>query len=97
MGEGYRRLFRVDNTWLLLLEQGGQRYLVEGLCPHQGQSLIDAAVGLHGSEACITCPRHQYCFSLKSGAAAVNSSGEACRALKVYDIVYEGNELGVSL
>ncbi len=40
------------------------------------------------------CPLHKYRFDLSTGAV-IKASEEACRPLRVYDLVYEGNEIGL--
>jgi nitrite reductase/ring-hydroxylating ferredoxin subunit len=85
--DGYRRTFRVDGGEVLLLQENGERWLIERHCPHAGQALDNAAV----EGATIRCPRHGYCFSLDHGQAL-----EApCGALGIHSLVYEGNSIGV--
>lgn len=90
--DGYRRSFRIDALVLLLIQQGGQRFLLEARCPHRGHPL-DAAVV---DEGCLQCPLHQYRFDLATGAV-IAATEEACRPLRVYELVYEGNEVGLLL
>ncbi len=88
--DGYRRLFKFDALGLLLVEQGGQRFLLEARCPHRGHPLDSARV----EDGCVQCPLHNYRFDLSTGAV-IKASEEACRPLRVYDLVYEGNEIGL--
>jgi nitrite reductase/ring-hydroxylating ferredoxin subunit len=88
--DGYTARFQIDELSLLLLEREGERYLVEANCPHQGHALDDAAI----TSDCIECPRHRYCFSLSTGRLQT-PSGEACRPLRVFDLVYRDNDVGV--
>ncbi len=89
LGDGYRRVFRVENRELLLLQEAGERYLIARACPHAGQVLDEAAVD--GGQ--ITCPRHSISFELAGG----RPQPPVCSAIAVFDIVYEGNALGVDL
>ncbi len=88
--DGYRREFRIDHHRLLLLQVEGDRYLIQGTCPHQEHPLSEAWVG----EGCIECPLHSYRFSLASGEL-VQYSEEICRGLKTWALEYEGADVGV--
>jgi nitrite reductase/ring-hydroxylating ferredoxin subunit len=88
--DGYRRGFKIDALGLLLIQHGGQRYLLEAQCPHRGHPLETADI----EAGCLQCPLHQYRFDLSSGAV-VAATEEACRPLRVFELVYEGNEVGL--
>ncbi|MEM1113563.1 MAG: Rieske (2Fe-2S) protein [Pseudomonadota bacterium] len=90
--DGYRRLFRIDQLELLLIERQGERFLVEARCPHRGQSLAEAGL----EEGRIRCPRHGYEFSLVDGSTLITTEAP-CRSLRVYDLIYQGNEIGLLL
>lgn len=90
--DGYRRSFKIDSLGLMLIQQDEQRYLLEGRCPHRGHPL-DAA---DFDSGCLQCPLHQYRFDLATGAV-VSATEEACRPLRVYELVYEGNEVGLMM
>ncbi|AKH69660.1 ferredoxin subunit of nitrite reductase and ring-hydroxylating dioxygenase [Spongiibacter sp. IMCC21906] len=90
--DGYRKLFKIDNHNLLLLQLDGQRYLIESRCPHRGHALSTA--DMEGDQ--IVCPLHGYRFDLRSGALQ-HFTEEPCRSLRRYDIVDRDNELGVVL
>ena len=92
LGDGYRRAFKIDSLGLLLLQVGDQRYLIEARCPHQGHALESAPV----DSGCIQCPLHQYRFDLVTGVVT-SATKEACRSLKTFELVYEGNEVGLLL
>lgn len=89
---GYRRLFRIDDLELLLIQEGGQRYLLESRCPHREHPLLEARV----TDGAIQCPVHGYRFSLQNGAVLKNTEGR-CRELRVFTPIYEGNTIGVML
>jgi nitrite reductase/ring-hydroxylating ferredoxin subunit len=90
--DGYRRVFKIDNLQLLLIQQDGERYLIEARCPHRDHPLEQAE--LEGRV--IRCPLHQYRFSLVDGSLLL-ASGDSCRALRLYQLVDRGNELGIML
>jgi len=88
--DGYARAFKIDNLSLLLRQEAGTVYLTDSHCPHRGTPLATATV----IDGTIVCPSHGYCFSAVDGAL-LSSGQEACKPLRVYEIVYEGNELGL--
>lgn len=88
--DGYRREFRIDYHRLLLLQAGGQLYLLQGTCPHREHPLSEARVGA-GS---IECPRHRYRFSLSSGEL-IHFSEEPCKGLQIWPVQYNGADVGV--
>ncbi len=92
LNDDYSRKFKIDAVQLLLIQRSGQLYLLEANCPHRNHPLDTASI--EGNS--IRCPLHQYQFSLHDGAL-MHASEEPCRALRTYDIVYQGNELGVIL
>lgn len=90
--DGYRRGFKIDNLQLLLIQQRGERYLIEAYCPHRGHSLAEAPI----EAGQIQCPLHQYRFSATSGQL-IHFTEEPCRALRTFEVTYEGNEIGLVL
>lgn len=87
LADGYRRVFRIDHRELLLIQEGGERWLLDRRCPHAGQQLDGADVG----KGRIQCPLHGFCFSLRDGETLLGT----CASLRVYGLVYEGNSVGV--
>lgn len=90
--DGYRRQFRIDNVSLLLAQHDGERYLFESHCPHREHSLETALI----SSGALECPLHRYRFDLGSGAL-LQATELPCRSLRVFPLVYEGNEVGIML
>ena len=90
--DGYRKLFKIDNHQMLLLQIDGRRYLIESLCPHRAFPLSTA--DLHGDM--LVCPQHGYRFDIRNGQLR-HYSEEVCRNLRCYDIVDRDNEIGVML
>ena len=85
--DGYRRVFRGKNGELLLIQEEGELALIDRICPHREAPLDHGPVG----DGCITCPLHRLSFSLSTGE---NVNGYA-RPLRVHELVYEGNTLGI--
>jgi nitrite reductase/ring-hydroxylating ferredoxin subunit len=90
--DGYSRQFKIDNQQLLLLEHLGEHYILEATCPHRSHPLADAVI----TDGIIRCPLHQYEFNLKDGRL-IHATEEPCRGLRTFEVVYEGNEIGVML
>ncbi len=90
--DGYRRVFKIDQRELLLLQEHGECHLIEAHCPHRGHPL-NAAI-IHNDT--IRCPLHGYQFALRDGALRA-AGAEPCRALQRYDVVYRDIDLGVML
>ncbi|QFU76007.1 Rieske (2Fe-2S) protein [Halioglobus maricola] len=88
--DGYTCTFKIDHHQLLLLQRDGQRYLVDAVCPHREHPLDAALV----SGGVIQCAAHHYRFSLADGRLLENTE-EPCGGLRIWELVYEGNEIGV--
>ncbi len=88
----YRREFKIDNIELLLIQHQGERFLLEARCPHRGQPLHAASI----ADGVIECPSHRYQFALGDGRLLRATEG-SCRHLRTFELVYEGNEVGVML
>lgn len=106
--DGYRRAFRVQHKELLLIQDAEERYLIDRHCPHAGQRLDKASV----NAGMIVCPRHGQCFLLSDGSpcllggtapasegveVAERQDPEPIRAVGVYELVYDGNTIGVDV
>jgi nitrite reductase/ring-hydroxylating ferredoxin subunit len=90
--DGYVRRFKIDSLQLLLVQDRGQLYLFEAHCPHRSHPLDSATV----DEGVIQCAMHQYRFSLDDGRL-LNAAQGACRDLRTFPVIYEGNEVGLLL
>ncbi|CAA0118800.1 Toluene 1,2-dioxygenase system ferredoxin subunit [Halioglobus japonicus] len=90
--DGYSRQFRIDNLQLLLREHLGEHYILEANCPHRSHPLSAAVI----NDGNIRCPLHQYEFCLRDGKV-MRTTEEPCRGLRIFEVVYEGNEIGVML
>lgn len=90
--DDYARRFKIDALQLLLVQRQGRLHLLDSNCPHREQPFDVAMIGSSDVE----CPVHGYRFSLLDGRV-LRSTEEPCRALRVYALAYEGNEVGVVL
>ncbi|MEP1471646.1 MAG: Rieske (2Fe-2S) protein [Halieaceae bacterium] len=90
--DGYAKTFKIDSLHLLLRQDGGNLRLLEANCPHRGHPLASASIT--GGE--LECPLHAYRFSVSSGAV-IHTAEEPCRGLRVFELIYEGTEVGVML
>jgi nitrite reductase/ring-hydroxylating ferredoxin subunit len=90
--DGYRKLIKIDNYSLLLLQNGDKPYLLESQCPHRAFPL--SAADIQGDQ--LVCPQHGYRFDIRSGAL-LHASEEPCRGLRRFELVYRDNEVGVML
>ncbi len=92
MHDGYAQTFKIDHLQLLLIQRNSERYLIEAKCPHREHPLDIATI----EDGVIQCALHHYRFAINDGRL-LQSTEEPCRALRTYEVVYEGNELGVML
>ncbi len=90
--DGFSRAVRVQGVPLLLLQDEGQRYVIEDRCPHMEAPLRTGQIG--GGK--IRCRAHGIAFQLQSGQAEGALSGQL-GCLKFYTLAYEGNKVGVEL
>ena len=90
--DSYTRQFKIDNLRLLLIQRSGELYLIEGSCPHRAHPLDAATI----EGGIIQCALHQYQFSLQDGRL-LHATEEPCRGLRTFELIYEGNEVGVML
>ncbi len=90
--DGYRRTFKIDQHRLLLLQEDGEQFLIEALCPHRGHPLESASI----QNNLLRCALHNYEFDLRSGRVCT-ATEEACRALRHYELVTRDKDVGVML
>jgi nitrite reductase/ring-hydroxylating ferredoxin subunit len=90
--DNYLRVFKIDNLQLLLTQRLGELFIIEANCPHRGHPLDQASI----QEGVIRCALHQYQFSIEDGQL-LHATEESCRALRTYQVIYEGSEVGVML
>ena len=90
--DGYRRVFRVGNMELLLLQDDGKPYLIENRCPHMDAPLHFGAI----TNGCLRCPMHGISFELRSGRCSPPVPAPV-PPLKTFTPIYEGNTIGVQV
>ena len=90
--DGYRKVFKIDQHGLILLQHQGSVYLLESTCPHRGHPLTEA--GVSGNE--LRCPLHGYRFDIGDGQL-IAATEEPCRSLKTFEVVYRQTEVGLML
>ena len=88
--DGYRRVFRVDGMALLLVQEGGQRYLLRDMCPHKGFPLHTGTI--NGTR--IRCAYHAMEFELATGRCVQHPLQPG---VKTYPLAYDGQLVGVEL
>lgn len=90
--DSYTRRFKIDSLQLLLIQRQGELYLIEAQCPHREHPLDAASI----DAGVIQCALHNYRFAIDDGRL-LHATEDPCRGLRVFDAVYEGNEVGVML
>ena len=90
--DGYRNNFKIDSLQLLLRQDHGVLILLEAFCPHRSHSLAEAVI----SNDILECPLHGYRFAISDGTP-VRTGKQNCRHLRVFELIYEGNEVGLML
>lgn len=90
--DAYTRQFKIDTHRLLLLQRNGEVFLIESHCPHREHPLEVALI----DNGIIQCALHQYQFAIDDGRL-LHATEEPCRGLRTYELVYEGNEIGLML
>ena len=90
--DNYRKVFKIDQHNLMLLQLDGERHLLESLCPHRGHPLSESDI--IGSD--LRCSLHGYQFDIVTGDL-IKAQEEPCRGLKKYELVYLNTEVGVML
>jgi len=90
--DSYTRTFKIDSLRLLLIQRSGDVFLIESVCPHKEHPLEVASI----DRGVIQCALHQYQFSIADGRL-IKATEEPCRGLRVFDVVYQGNEIGLML
>lgn len=87
--DGYCRSFHIAGRPLLLIQDGGQRYLLLNQCPHQQMPLTRGTL----SDGFIKCPSHGMRFNLATGETADGCS----MRLQFFTPSYDGAVVGVDL
>jgi nitrite reductase/ring-hydroxylating ferredoxin subunit len=89
--DGYRQAFNINGSFIILLQEEGQTYAFSRNCPHQNYQLDYARV----TDGVLLCSAHGFAFDLKRNGALIKPAGFPCSALVTYDLIYEGDRVGV--
>ncbi len=82
----------IEGEQLIILHRpGGVIRAFQGMCPHQEILLADGHIDFDGGT--ITCPAHEWQFSMETGKG-INPSG--CRLFR-YDVKLEGDDVFVGV
>ena len=92
LGDGEARRFDVGPHRIALVRIGDDFYAIGDRCSHEDYSLAEGEVFEDGYE--IECPRHGSTFDLKTGEPC---SLPATKPVPVYDVVIDGDDVGVVL
>ncbi len=90
--DNYRKVIKIDQYNLMLVQVQGELHLVESQCPHRGHPLSESDIIGTG----LRCPLHGYQFDIATGDL-LKATEEPCRGLKIFDLVYQETEVGVML
>ncbi|MBC6904898.1 Rieske (2Fe-2S) protein [Saccharophagus sp. K07] len=90
--DGFCRPFVANGRRLLLLQDGGETYVVENRCPHMDAPLANGRI----VDGAIVCRAHGIGFDLRSGRAR-GPLADTLDCLRFYPVAYEGNKIGVDL
>ena len=90
--EGYRKVFKVEEISLLLIQNNAKTSLIENRCGHFGSELESGRL----DENAIVCPQHGISFSLETGEI-INRPFENADPIKVFNIVCRDGYVGVIL
>ena len=85
--DGYRRRIKIDQLDVLVVQEKGRVAIIQSQCPHRHHPLTDADIKGHR----IFCSVHGYGFDLATGQPIEAN----CAALKVWEAIFEGNEVGI--
>ena len=86
LSPGQKKLVRIGDEFILLVNLGGSYYAVDDECPH-AYALLHAGQ-LYGDE--VMCPLHGSAFNVRSGEVL---SPPAAQGLKVYPVRVEGGDV----
>ena len=88
----YRKTFRLAGRHLLLLVHEQSPFVVDNICPHAGYPMDEGMI-IDGQ---LRCPMHGYLCALHNGECMASYEGP-CENISVYEVVEQGDEIGVYL
>jgi len=87
---GEKRLVRIGNNKICLVNQGSKFIAFQNECPHMKHPLDEGVLNPFGE---IVCAMHSYRFSLKSG----EESNNRCHSLQFHRVVNESEGISIEL
>lgn len=90
--EGYFQALSVKGHSLLLIQHGGETFVIENKCGHFGVPLATGRV----ADGKIRCSQHGFEFELRSGRL-VSRPFEHCDPLVTFAVQIQGEFVGVEL
>ena len=94
--DGYQKVVRIENEILLFIQSAGERYLIENVCPHRRMPFASTNVPASITDDIIRCPAHRFEFNLGNGANT-RPGVPACGRLRLYQLAYHDDQIGVEL
>lgn len=90
--DGFSAAHNINGKALLLLQEGGEIFVIENRCPHMDAPLASGQV----KDGAIICRAHGIGFDLRTGRARGPLSG-MLDCLRFFPASYQGNKVGVEL
>ena len=72
LDEQGRRMLRIGERRVCLVEENGEYHVFDNLCPHNKHSLMEGTINYLKE---VVCPLHGYRYSLKDGLECEGRSG----------------------
>src|SRR5438270_834762 len=89
LGETARRIDRVCDKQILLLEAEGRIFACNNRCPHEGYPLSEGSLG---PGCALTCNWHNWKFDLATGRTLVGGD-----LLRTYPVETRGDEIWIDV
>jgi nitrite reductase/ring-hydroxylating ferredoxin subunit len=90
--DGFMMAYSIQGKSLLLLQDKGEIYLIENICPHMDAPLVTGKI----QDGAIVCRAHGIGFDLRTRRAR-GPLADTLNCLKTFPLVYLGNKVGVEL
>lgn len=90
--DGFSAAHNVNGRPLLLVQEGGEIFVIENRCPHMDAPLASGRV----KDGAIICRAHGIGFDLRTGRARGPLS-DTLDCLRFFPVSYQGNKVGVEL
>jgi nitrite reductase/ring-hydroxylating ferredoxin subunit len=90
--DGFTTASNIGGHRLLLLQDGGETFVIENRCPHMDAPLASGRV----TQGAIVCRAHGIAFDLRNGRAR-GPLADTLDCLRFFPVIYEGNKVGVDI